>query len=164
MAGHVTSFAYSLIIKWAQNNIQCLTKFHATTTKASKDRLPPLFVTESETNAFFESNAFYTGYVHGAEEYFALIGCFASTVAKNEFSVKAFRSSFHLIRNGNRTKWSNSVCNHRSDYFASSGKKSHLSARVMARTVQLLRHDACCPITVHAQLRLESGQLIANQI
>ena len=25
-------------------------------------------------------------------------------------------------------------------------KKSHLSARVMARTVQLLRHDALCPI------------------
>ena len=43
-------------------------------------------------------------------------------------------------------------------------KKNHLSARVMARTVQLLRHDACCPITVHAQLRLKSGQLIANQI
>ena len=30
--------------------------------------------------------------------------------------------------------------------FASSEKKSHLSARVMARTVQLLRHDAYCPI------------------
>ena len=29
--------------------------------------------------------------------------------------------------------------------FASS-EKSHLSARVMARTVQLLRHDAYCPI------------------
>ena len=25
-------------------------------------------------------------------------------------------------------------------------KKSHLSARVMARTVQLLRHEAYCPI------------------
>ena len=25
-------------------------------------------------------------------------------------------------------------------------KKSHLSARVMARTVQLLKHDAYCPI------------------
>ena len=25
-------------------------------------------------------------------------------------------------------------------------KKSHLSVRVMARTVQLLRHDAYCPI------------------
>ena len=30
--------------------------------------------------------------------------------------------------------------------FASSEKKSHLSARVMARTVQLLRHDAYSPI------------------
>ena len=30
--------------------------------------------------------------------------------------------------------------------FACSEKKSHLSARVMARTVQLLRHDAYCPI------------------
>ena len=30
--------------------------------------------------------------------------------------------------------------------FASSEKKSYLSARVMARTVQLLRHDAYCPI------------------
>ena len=30
--------------------------------------------------------------------------------------------------------------------FASSEKKSHLSASVMARTVQLLRHDAYCPI------------------
>ena len=30
--------------------------------------------------------------------------------------------------------------------FASSEKKSHLSTRVMARTVQLLRHDAYCPI------------------
>ena len=30
--------------------------------------------------------------------------------------------------------------------FASSEKKSHLSVRVMARTVQLLRHDAYCPI------------------
>ena len=30
--------------------------------------------------------------------------------------------------------------------FASSEKKSHLSAHVMARTVQLLRHDAYCPI------------------
>ena len=30
--------------------------------------------------------------------------------------------------------------------FASSEKKSHLSAGVMARTVQLLRHDAYCPI------------------
>ena len=31
-------------------------------------------------------------------------------------------------------------------FIASSEKKSHLNARVMARTVQLLRHDACCPI------------------
>ena len=30
--------------------------------------------------------------------------------------------------------------------FASSEKKCHLSARVMARTVQLLRHDEYCPI------------------
>ena len=30
MASHVTSFAYSLITKSAQNNIQCLTNFHAT--------------------------------------------------------------------------------------------------------------------------------------
>ena len=30
--------------------------------------------------------------------------------------------------------------------FASSEKKSHLSARVIARTVQLLRRDAYCPI------------------
>ena len=30
--------------------------------------------------------------------------------------------------------------------FASIEKKSHLSARLMARTVQLLRHDAYCPI------------------
>ena len=32
------------------------------------------------------------------------------------------------------------------DFFASNEKKSHLSARVMVRTVQLLRHDAYCPI------------------
>ena len=32
------------------------------------------------------------------------------------------------------------------DFFASNEKKSHLSARVMARTVQLLRHDAYCSI------------------
>ena len=43
----------------------------------------------------------------------------------------------------------------------SSEKKSHLSSRVMARTVQLLRHDAYCPIL---KKRLKSGQLIANQI
>ena len=30
--------------------------------------------------------------------------------------------------------------------FVSSEKKSHLSARVVARAVQLLRHDAYCPI------------------
>ena len=30
--------------------------------------------------------------------------------------------------------------------FASSEKKSHLSALAMARTAQLLRHDAYCPI------------------
>ena len=38
-------------------------------------------------------------------------------------------------------------------FFASSEKKSHLSARVMARTVLLT-----------VQLGLKSGQLIANQI
>ena len=32
--------------------------------------------------------------------------------------------------------------------FASSEKKSHLSACLMSRTVQLLRHDAYCPIKV----------------
>ena len=48
------------------------------------------------------------------------------------------------------------------DFFASSEKKSHLSARVMARTVQLLRHDILSYLTV--LLRLKSGQLIANQI
>ena len=42
-------------------------------------------------------------------------------------------------------------------------KKSHLSARAMARTVQLLRRDAYCPILT-VLLRLKSGQLIANQI
>ena len=35
--------------------------------------------------------------------------------------------------------------------FASSEKKSHLSARLMARTVQLLRHDAYCPIKLSNQ-------------
>ena len=30
--------------------------------------------------------------------------------------------------------------------FASSEKKSHLSTRVMMRTIQLLRHDVYCPI------------------
>ena len=33
------------------------------------------------------------------------------------------------------------------EFFATSDKKSHLSARVMARTVQLLRHDGYCPIS-----------------
>ena len=33
------------------------------------------------------------------------------------------------------------------EFFASSDKKSHLSARVMVPTVQLLRHDAYCPIS-----------------
>ena len=37
-------------------------------------------------------------------------------------------------------------------------KKIHLSSRVMARTVQLLKHGACC------LLRLKPGQSIANQI
>ena len=40
--------------------------------------------------------------------------------------------------------------------FASSEKKSHLSARVMARTVQLLRHDAYCPIK--AEIRAVDSQ------
>ena len=31
-------------------------------------------------------------------------------------------------------------------FFAKSEKKSHLSAHVMARTVQLLKHDVYCPI------------------
>ena len=31
-------------------------------------------------------------------------------------------------------------------FFLLAVKKSHLSARVMARSVQLLRHDAYCPI------------------
>ena len=47
-------------------------------------------------------------------------------------------SSFHLIRNGNRTKWSNSVCNHTSDYFASSEKK---------KPSKRARDGAYCPIT-----------------
>ena len=76
------------------------------------------------------------------------------------------------ISNGNRTEWSpigrhevllpinhnfNKICdiigyffnqNKRNSKFcfASSEKKCHLSARVMARTVQLLRHDEYCPI------------------
>ena len=36
--------------------------------------------------------------------------------------------------------------NKKFQFFAGSEKKSHSRARVMARTVQLLRHDACCPI------------------
>ena len=43
-------------------------------------------------------------------------------------------------------------------------KKSHLRAGVMARTVQLLRHDAYCPIKLSNSVRLKSGQLIPNQI
>ena len=31
-------------------------------------------------------------------------------------------------------------------FFLPAVKKSHVSARVVARTVQLLRHDAYCPI------------------
>ena len=44
--------------------------------------------------------------------------------------------------------------------FASSKKKSHLSARVMARTVQLLRHDAYCPINcpIKAEIRAVDNQ------
>ena len=46
------------------------------------------------------------------------------------------------------------------EFFASSDKRSHLSARVMVRTVQLLRHD--CPIsaeigTVDSQSDLRIG-------
>ena len=43
--------------------------------------------------------------------------------------------------------------------FASS-EKSHLSARVMARTVQLLRHDAYCPINcpIKAEIRAVDSQ------
>ena len=41
-------------------------------------------------------------------------------------------------------------------FFASSEKKRHLSARVMARTVQLLRHDAYCPIK--AEIRAVENQ------
>ena len=48
------------------------------------------------------------------------------------------------------------------EFFASSDKKSHLSARVMARTVQLLGHDAYCPIsaeigTIDSQSGLRIG-------
>ena len=40
--------------------------------------------------------------------------------------------------------------------FASNEKNSHLSARMMAYTVQLLRHDMYCPI------KAEIRQLITN--
>ena len=45
-------------------------------------------------------------------------------------------------------------------FFASSEKKSHFSARVMARTVQLLRHDAYCPINcpIKAEIRAVDSQ------
>ena len=42
------------------------------------------------------------------------------------------------------------------DFFASYEKKSHLSAHMMARTVQLLRHDAYCPIK--AEIRAVENQ------
>ena len=44
--------------------------------------------------------------------------------------------------------------------FARSEKKSHLSAHVMARTVQLLRHDAYCPINcpIKAEIRAVDSQ------
>ena len=73
-----------------------------------------------------------------------------------------------MISNGNRTEWSpirtviiqviNKIGRPRSGspicLITSSSektvlavkKKSHLSARVMARNVQLLRHDVYCPI------------------
>ena len=41
-------------------------------------------------------------------------------------------------------------------FFASSEENSHLSARVMAGTVQLLRHDAYCPIK--AEIRAVDSQ------
>ena len=41
-------------------------------------------------------------------------------------------------------------------FFASSEENSHLSARVMARTVHLLRHDAYCPIK--AEIRAVDSQ------
>ena len=45
-------------------------------------------------------------------------------------------------------------------FIASSEKKSQLSARVMARTVQLLRHDAYCPINcpIKAEIRAADSQ------
>ena len=53
--------------------------------------------------------------------------------------------------------------NKKFQFFAGSEKKSHSRARVMARTVQLLRHDACCPIkakvrTVDSQSDLKNFQ------
>ena len=48
------------------------------------------------------------------------------------------------------------------EFFASSDKKSHLRARVMVRSVRLLRHDAYCPIsaeigTIDSQSDLRIG-------
>ena len=68
-----------------------------------------------------------------------------------------------MISNGNRTEWSpvrsviirviNKIVGpllkskqKKFQFCLLVVKKSHLSARVMARTVQLLRHDAYCPI------------------
>ena len=48
--------------------------------------------------------------------------------------------------------------------FASSEKKSHLSARVMARTVQLLRHDAYCPIKAEIRAVDSQSDLNTNKI
>ena len=44
--------------------------------------------------------------------------------------------------------------------FLASSAKGHLSARVMARTVQLLRHDACCPLNcpIKAEIRAVDSQ------
>ena len=42
------------------------------------------------------------------------------------------------------------------DFSLAMKKKSHLSARVMARTVQLFRHDAYCPIK--AEIRAVENQ------
>ena len=45
-------------------------------------------------------------------------------------------------------------------FIASSETKIYLSARVMARTVQLLRHDAYCPINcpIKAEIRAVDSQ------
>ena len=48
------------------------------------------------------------------------------------------------------------------EFFSSSDKKSYLSAHVMVRTVQLLRHDAYCPVsaeisTIDSQSDLRIG-------